>query len=60
MRKYDQAKVVDDEVDDEKQRDELAKAVYNDRFTQWKKEYYQVSALSYEGRATLDCFLGSF
>jgi hypothetical protein len=42
MRKYDQAKVVEDVIENEKLRDEKAKNVYQDRFLQWKKDYYQV------------------
>ncbi|KAI1311888.1 hypothetical protein EDD11_003289 [Mortierella claussenii] len=40
MRKYDQAKVVEDVVENEKLRDEKARNVYQDRLLQWKKEYY--------------------
>ncbi|KAG0023624.1 5'-3' exoribonuclease 1 [Entomortierella chlamydospora] len=40
MRKYDQAKVVEDVIENEKLRDEKARNVYQDRLQQWKKDYY--------------------
>ncbi|KAF9113781.1 5'-3' exoribonuclease 1 [Mortierella sp. AM989] len=40
MRKYDQAKVVEDVIENEKLRDEKARNVYQDRLLQWKKDYY--------------------
>ncbi|KAF9953306.1 5'-3' exoribonuclease 1, partial [Modicella reniformis] len=41
MLKYDQAKIVENTIENEKQRDEKAKAVYQERYMEWKKEYYQ-------------------
>ncbi|KAK5821234.1 exoribonuclease [Linnemannia elongata] len=40
MRKYDQAEVVEDVIENEKLRNEKAKSVYEDRLQQWKKDYY--------------------
>ncbi|KAK3846807.1 MAG: XRN 5'-3' exonuclease N-terminus-domain-containing protein [Linnemannia gamsii] len=40
MRKYDQAEVVEDVIENEKLRNEKAKNVYDDRLQQWKKDYY--------------------
>ncbi|KAG0217461.1 5'-3' exoribonuclease 1 [Mortierella sp. NVP41] len=40
MRKYDQAEVVEDVIENEKLRNEKAKSVYDDRLQQWKKDYY--------------------
>lgn len=42
MRKYDQAEVVEDVIENEKLRNEKAKNVYEDRLQQWKKDYYLV------------------
>ncbi|KAF9434614.1 5'-3' exoribonuclease 1 [Entomortierella beljakovae] len=40
LRKYDQAKVVEDVIENEKLRDEKARNVYQERFQEWKKDYY--------------------
>ncbi|KAF9926111.1 5'-3' exoribonuclease 1 [Linnemannia zychae] len=40
MRKYDNAEVVEDVVENEKLREEKARTVYEDRLQQWKKDYY--------------------
>ncbi|KAG0306431.1 5'-3' exoribonuclease 1 [Dissophora globulifera] len=40
MHKYDQAKVVENVIENEKLRDEKARSVYDDRFAQWKTDYY--------------------
>ncbi|KAF9206012.1 hypothetical protein BGZ49_003157 [Haplosporangium sp. Z 27] len=40
LRKYDQAKVVEDVIENEQLRDEKARTVYQDRLLQWKKDYY--------------------
>jgi len=40
LRKFDQAAVVEDVIENEKLRNEKAKTVYEDRMQQWKVRYY--------------------
>lgn len=43
LRKYDQAQVVENVIENEKVRAENAKNLYEDRLEQWKRDYYRVS-----------------